>query len=277
MFKKINELTKINKIFQDSSNSYWDDPYISKNLLKAHLEKNSDNASRNQNFTDKSISFIDSLLKEHKLNKIIDFGCGPGIYTERLNMLGYDVTGIDFSKRSIDYAKESAQSKGLSINYQYKDYLNIELEAEYDFASLIYCDYGSLDPVSRKKLLSNIYKSLKPGGYFLIDVFTADKFLDIKEEKTWDHLNHSFWSNEEHISLSNTETFQNFVALDQSIIITEHDIKSINRWYQYFTKDMIEDELLSSNFKIISFFKDVKGEKYENDSRTVAFLLQKES
>ncbi|HOJ15222.1 MAG TPA: class I SAM-dependent methyltransferase, partial [Deltaproteobacteria bacterium] len=38
--------------------------------------------------------------------RILDLGCGPGLYTKRLSDAGYDVTGMDYSRRSIAYAKE---------------------------------------------------------------------------------------------------------------------------------------------------------------------------
>ncbi len=48
---------------------------------------------------------------------LFDIGCGPGIYAEKFARQGYYVTGIDFSKRSIDYAKNSALKQGLDISY----------------------------------------------------------------------------------------------------------------------------------------------------------------
>ncbi len=45
--------------------------------------------------------------------EIADFGCGPGLYATRLAQRQATVTGIDFSKRSIQYAQEVATREGL--------------------------------------------------------------------------------------------------------------------------------------------------------------------
>ena len=71
---------------------------------------------------------------------LLDIGCGPGIYAERFTKEGYQVTGIDFSKRSIDYALESALRQELSITYLFQDYLQMNLKKVFDFGTMIYCD-----------------------------------------------------------------------------------------------------------------------------------------
>lgn len=54
-------------------------------------------------------SFMDTLT--HYLNlpeqgKILDLACGRGRHSMYLNTLGYDVTGVDLSENSIEYAKQ---------------------------------------------------------------------------------------------------------------------------------------------------------------------------
>ncbi len=45
----------------------------------------------------------------YKTKKLLDLGCGAGIYSELLYDKGFSVTGIDFSKRSIEYAQNHAK------------------------------------------------------------------------------------------------------------------------------------------------------------------------
>ena len=73
------------------------------------------------------------------------------------------MTGVDFSQRSIDYAKKSAVKNNLNIEYLYENYLDMELNRLFDAAVMIYCDYGVLSTDDRGKLLQNVYRHLKPG------------------------------------------------------------------------------------------------------------------
>ena len=52
--------------------------------------------------------YINNFINTFKGNKILDLGCGTGILAKYLNDLGYDVTGIDFSKEMLKIFKETA-------------------------------------------------------------------------------------------------------------------------------------------------------------------------
>ena len=58
--------------------------------------------------------------------KILDLGCGPGLYASRLARLGHRVTGIDFSPASIRYARQQAEKAGLSCTYIELDLRSLE-------------------------------------------------------------------------------------------------------------------------------------------------------
>ena len=77
-------------------------------MLEFHLNESIDVSSRNKDFIDRSIDWVLSHFRAGVNTRIADFGCGPGLYTTALAKKGADVTGIDFSERSIRYAKEIA-------------------------------------------------------------------------------------------------------------------------------------------------------------------------
>lgn len=111
---------------------------------------NYERASRKLEFIEKSVDWIKEIIPPSSYPLLLDIGCGPGIYAERFFKMGYQVTGIDFSKRSIDYAQNSARKQGLDITYLYQNYLNMDLDKTFDFATMIYCDYGALSAADRK-------------------------------------------------------------------------------------------------------------------------------
>jgi 2-polyprenyl-3-methyl-5-hydroxy-6-metoxy-1,4-benzoquinol methylase len=91
-------------------------------MLKAHLDPTWDAASRNHAFIAKSVDWITQIAPPMQYMKLLDLGCGPGLYAERFNTKGYEVTGIDYSHRSLDYARNSALQNGSDITYIYQDY-----------------------------------------------------------------------------------------------------------------------------------------------------------
>ena len=118
-------------------------------MLAYHLNEEVDLSSRSGAFIDRSVEWIVSNLGVGKGTKIADFGCGPGLYTTPLARVGADVTGIDFSKRSIDHARETAAAEGLSIRYINESYLELKLDDRFDLVSMIMCDFCALSPEQR--------------------------------------------------------------------------------------------------------------------------------
>ncbi|GAK02170.1 hypothetical protein JCM19037_387 [Geomicrobium sp. JCM 19037] len=179
--------------FEKSEKMFWQDPHIAPFLLEAHLEPSHDGASRSFAFIDESVEFITGKLVNNDSAKIIDYGSGPGLYCERLAKKGLRVTGVDFSLNSINYARGQAENQQLPIEYRFENYLETDEVDRYDVALLIYCDLGALSQPDRQTLLTNIRKSLKPGGRLLLDVFTEHQYHAFAETRTWrTHENGAF-------------------------------------------------------------------------------------
>lgn len=115
MINSIIEYSKKPELYAKSTSKFWDDEHISKSMLEAHLEPNIDAASRNHKFIDQSVEWINRIVPAQEYKSVLDLGCGPGLYTERLYNKGYSVTGVDLSKRSIEYAKKQAKGKYQNI------------------------------------------------------------------------------------------------------------------------------------------------------------------
>ena len=106
MFEELEKINTRPKPFEfNTTSDLWTDEYTSKQMLSFHLNEKVDISSRNAAFIEQSVEWIASYFNIGAGTKIADFGCGPGLYTTRLAKIQADVTGIDFSERSIEYAE----------------------------------------------------------------------------------------------------------------------------------------------------------------------------
>ncbi len=263
---KIKEIVNIIEkpnLYEKGTSFMWTDPHISKQLLQVHLNPNIDLGSRKKLTIEKTASWILNTQNEnHKLN-ILDLGCGPGLYTEIFAQRGHNVTGIDISKNSIDYAIKSAKEKELSIVYQNESYLDINFEKEkYDLIVLIYTDLGALLPNERDKLLKNIFKALKKGGIFIFDVLKDKDLNDKLTPKTWEASKVGFWKETPYLALSESFIYeQEKVILFQNTIIDDgENIETYRFWTHFFSQKDVMKLLKHNNFKNIDFREDILPE-----------------
>lgn len=276
MIKNMLDYFKKPELYAKSPSKLWDDDHISKGMLESHLHPET-GASRSHEFMDRSVDWIAGIAPANKYNKLLDLGCGPGLYGERLVKRGYSITGIDFSKRSIAYAKDKAKERGEDITYIYNNYLEIEYDSEFDVAILIYCDYGVLIPNEREILLRKIYRALKKGGKLIFDVFTPKQREDKKEGNTW-YLEEGggFWKPDTNLCLESHYIYDGYIRLDQYVVIDINDkVEVIRVWEHLFTMDLVKAELEKAGFTNIEFFGDAAGGLYQEDSNTLCMVVTK--
>lgn len=225
---------------------------------------------------EQSVAWIKDVVPPASHPLLLDVGCGPGLYAERFARAGYQVTGIDFFKRSIDYGKGAALTNDLEITYLYQDYLTMKLGTAYDFAVMIYCDYGALSVANRAILMQNIYLHLKPGGKFLLDVFSAAKYNCLQEAQTWE-LCHGdgFWRADKYLALNGLYKYPNNISLEQITVLSVTETATYYLWMSYFTKQMLIKEANAAGLKAYTIFADVAGNPCKEDDMTISILLEK--
>jgi len=243
-------------------------------MLEAHLNPNWEAASRKHAFIDKSVKWIAEIMPPSQYGALLDLGCGPGLYTERFSKAGYAVTGVDFSKRSIAYAKEQTLLHQSKITYHYQNYLTLDYTEQFDVIALIYCEYAALSAADRHLLLTKIYRALKPRGKFILDVFTPR--MQKEESRTWEsHPTGGFWSTSPHICLESIYQYDNRTELRQCIVLEEEKVQCYHVWDHYFTKEDLLCEMKPIGFSGFECYDDVSGKAFSGAGETICGVFTK--
>lgn len=278
MFDELINIFKKPNIFENSnSTELWNNPHISKQMLKLHLDPNIDPASRNKIFMNKSINWLSKKCKINSKSKILDLGCGPGLYTIEFAKKGAKVTGIDVSKNSIDYANKIAKENNLNIEYINANYITIDFKGKYDLVTLIYNDYCVLNPHDRKILLKKIFLSLEDNGLFIFDVLSKKHFDNIQEKQSCNYSNSGgFWSPEAHFVFENIYKYNNErIILEKNTVIEANNSFTIYNYLKCFEINEILQELLENGFHTVEYFSDISGRKYNKKSKEIALINKK--
>jgi SAM-dependent methyltransferase len=147
----------------------WDDPDFSERMLNEHLSQEHDMASRRQAIIDQHVDWIhQTCLKGHPA-RILDLGCGPGFYLQRLARLEHTCTGIDFSPASIAHARSQAADAGLNIEYHQGDIRIAEYGHNFDLAMMVFGEFNVFKRFEAKQLLARMNRALAPGGRLLLE------------------------------------------------------------------------------------------------------------
>ncbi len=200
MFRKLEEINVRPAVFEFyTAADLWADDHTSGKMLAYHLNESIDVSSRNKDLIERSVGWIDEHFGVDESTRIIDFGCGPGLYASLLAECGAAVTGVDFSRRSLEYARRAASEKGLRVNYVCQNYLDFDTDERFDLAMMIMCDYCALSPGQRGAMAGKFYELLRPGGRVLLDVYSLNAFRHRDEAAAYERNQlDGLWSSEDY-------------------------------------------------------------------------------
>ena len=207
---------------------------------------------RNRN-EDEARLFIDNILKKINIepnSKILDLACGTGRHSIYLSKKGFDVVGIDKSKKNIITAKKNENKKLIFFQQEMTEDINMRFNAIFNF----FTSFGYVDHKYNYDTIENISKNLKKGGLFIIDFLNQKivrKNIVEYEEKNIENINfniHRYIENNyiiKEISFKHNKTKYNF---KERVMLL--DLKDFEN---YFNKNNLKIIDIYGNYKLSSF------------------------
>ena len=251
----------------------WTRPHLARQMLSFHLNQETDLASCRFETIDQVVNWIDSKLGLSG-KRVCDLGCGPGLYTQRFSARGANVTGVDFSAHSLEYARLKARDNEQPIRYLNADYLSDDLPTGFDLVTLIYTDYCVLSPEQRSILLGRMREMLNSDGQIVIDV-AGIASLARKEEltKIEERLLDGFWAEGDYVGIKRSFVYPDKnLSLDRYLIVEPDESWQIFNWFQHFTPESIESELQNAGFEIDQMVGDLSGVPLKPESDLIGIV-----
>ena len=148
----------------------WSDPTFSRRLLAEHLDQGHDGASRRLPLVDQHVRRLAQLLPPVPA-RVLDAGCGPGLYAVRLAGLGHRLDGVDVGPAVIRYARRVARAAGVSglAHFEVGDVRTMPVSPRYDAVILIYYVLENQTARRQAAALRRLAGCLLPGGRLIAE------------------------------------------------------------------------------------------------------------
>ena len=255
---------------------FWNDPHIARQMLAAHLNPDTDAASRRPDTIERTVNWLMEALALRPGSTLLDLGCGPGLYCQRFAERGLCVTGLDVSGGSLAYARGVSDSHALGIQYVEADYLTLDAEAAYDAITLIYYDLGVLPDDARDELLRRIRRALRPGGRFTFDLKTPASPRPPDGTSRWQVSSAGFWRAGPCLELHQTFWYsETATELRQTTIVDPDGTATVYRiWEQLYTPATITEVLQRQGFRVRHLGEDLAGTAYRAESTSLGIIAE---
>ncbi|MEK7575026.1 MAG: class I SAM-dependent methyltransferase [Patescibacteria group bacterium] len=148
-----------------------------------------DHALRDRRFDENKSFFIDKFFPTNKSIRILDIGCGFGLFLEACARCGYkNYEGVDEGKMYVDYATKKLGLQNITCSNAIS-YLQSSKDRHYDIITI----FNVLEHIPRNEvlaLLELIHKKLSPNGTIMIEVPNAESPLGLAT--LYSDLTHEF-------------------------------------------------------------------------------------
>ena len=257
----------------------WDDPDFSRRMLNEHLSQEHDAASRRFEIIDSHVRWIHHQVLKGNPTRILDLGCGPGLYANRLARLGHRCVGIDYSPASIAYAKEQAEEEGLECAYIQQDIRTADYGDGYGLVMLIFGEFNVFRPEEARGILEKAYRALAPNSFLLLEPHTFEAVLKIGEQpSSWYSVEEGLFSDEPHLCLQeNFWDAENSVAIERYYIVNAvtGEVARHSASTQAYMDDQYRSLLVDCGFGEVEFYLSLDGSTGGARSDLTVVLSQK--
>ncbi|MAI82766.1 MAG: SAM-dependent methyltransferase [Flavobacteriales bacterium] len=212
--------------------------------------------------------FIDNILNKINIktkSKVLDLACGLGRHSKYLEKKGFNVVGIDNSKRNILIAKKNENKNLKFINQEMTKNINTKFDAVFNF----FTSFGYLDHKYNYDTVENISKNLNSGGLFIIDFlnhkFIRDNIIH-REEKMINNIKFNI-----HRYIKDDCIYKEISFFDNK---NEYNFKE--KVMLLDTRDF-ENYFLKNNLKTINIYGDYKLSDFDIDKSPRLIIISKKN
>ena len=186
----------------------WHEPEFSRRMLDEHLSQHHDAASRRLETIERHVDWVHRVLLSGEPTRILDLGCGPGLYASRFAKRGHECVGIDYSPASIAHAREQAERERLRCSYRERDLRAADFGVGFGLVMLIFGELNAFPPGDARAILEKAHAALAERGLLLLEPHTFSAVQRMGERlPAWYSAPSGLFSDRPHLCLQ--ESFWN--------------------------------------------------------------------
>ena len=213
---------------------------------------------------------IIKLLQIEQGEKILDLCCGIGRHSLEFARRGFDVTGVDRTTFYLDKAQNQSKAEDLNIEFVNEDMRNFCRAGAFDAVINMFTSFGYFEKVEDdRRVVENVYRSLKSGGKFLIEIMGKELITRDFRERDWNEIN-GFIILEERRLLNNWEKIEN-----RWIILKDNQQIEYKFVLRLYSAKELTSLLTQCGFSDIEVYGSLAGIDYDHNAKRLVVLARK--
>ena len=220
--------------------------------------------------TQEEVTNIISLLKIHPSASVLDLCCGPGRHSLELARRGFFIIGVDRTQIYLKTARKQAETEALKVEFIQEDMRSFCKPNTFDVAINLFTSFGYFEDIKDdKKVITNVYLSLKNKGVFLIDIMGKEVLARVFCERNWHEVDNN-------IVLEERKICKNWSWIDNRwILIKDGKKEEYKISHRIYSAVELTALLNECGFNSIDVYGDLIGEPYDHTAKRLILVAHK--
>lgn len=140
--------------------------------------------------TDPEVAFLANELacRVPAAARVLDLACGQGRHAVPLARYGWRVVGLDYQQNLLQVAAQRAREAGTAVPLVRGDMRALPFAESFDAVLNIFTAFGYFSEDENVRVLREVARVLRPGGWFILDVANRDALLRHAQPRSWKRL-----------------------------------------------------------------------------------------
>jgi SAM-dependent methyltransferase len=218
----------------------------------------------------KDIEQILSLIRIDAGAPVLDLCCGIGRHSLELARRGFRVTAVDRTRAYLNCARKESVKEGLQIEFVQKDMRRFRRPGSFDCVVNLYTSFGYFEnPRDDQRVLTNVYRSLRKGGTFVLEMMGKEIIARIFAEREWRR-------HDDVILLAERRVCDNWSRINNRwIVITQDSKDEFEFSHRIYSAVELCELFDKAGFRSVKVFGDFGGSPYDNKAQRLVVTGRK--
>jgi len=233
-------------------------------IFNAMYLKTDADVVEDQQITATEVDLIEHITQINQDASVLDLACGQGRHLIELGRRGYtNLNGIDRSRYLIQRAKNIVRKEQLPVHFREGDVRKLPYETDsFDLITILGNSFGYFESKDDDaRILREVFRCLKPGSRFLIDVSDGEYIRQNFAPRSWEWIDNKHFVCRERSLASDNERL-----ISREVITNTEKGVIVDQFYaeRLYTRSTLKELLESAGFSAITFHGEIIPDSRRN-------------
>lgn len=219
---------------------------------------------------EEEVEKIANLLQIEDHARILDLCCGNGRHSLEFARRGFDVVGVDRTTAYVENARKEADKLTLNARFIVGDMRAYCVPNNFDIVINVFGSFGYFEnPDDDKKVVENMYTSLRAGGQFLIETMGKEIMARDFQKRNWSEEGELLILSERKVSQNWGRIEARWIVIQGTKRVEHHvSVRSYSAWE-------LSALLFTCGFSEVQVYGSLDGTEYDQMAQRLVVVGRK--